>query len=74
MHQSIIQSQTSTITKDGARFEPSYYGMPKTFMKDDDVGSYWLGSFRQVNKAIGGNPGLGVFRSVKAVVFQSVFA
>ncbi|KAF9677485.1 hypothetical protein SADUNF_Sadunf08G0112600 [Salix dunnii] len=62
MHQSIIQSQTPPVTRGGARFEQGYYGMPM-FMEDDDVGSYWPGSFRQVGEAVGGNSGLELAQS-----------
>ena len=57
MHQSLIQSQTHANTRGGARFGQGYYGIPM-FMEDDDVGSYWPGSFRQVGEAVGGNSGL----------------
>ncbi|KAJ6351095.1 hypothetical protein OIU78_007093 [Salix suchowensis] len=62
MHQSIIQSQTPPATRGGARFEQGYYGMPM-FMEDDDVGSYWPGSFRQVGEAVGSNSGLEMAQS-----------
>jgi len=57
MHQSLIQSQTPANTRGGARFGQGYYGMPM-FMEEDDVGSYWPGSFRQVDEDVGGNSGL----------------
>lgn len=57
MHQGIIQSQRPSDTRGGARFEQGYYGMPM-FMEEDEVGSYWPGSFRQVGEAVGGNMGL----------------
>ncbi|KAJ6771788.1 ZINC FINGER PROTEIN JAGGED [Salix koriyanagi] len=58
MHQSLLESQTHANTRGGARFgQGGYYGMPM-FMEDDDVGSYWPGSFRQVGEAVCGNPGL----------------
>lgn len=53
----IKPSQKPSDTRDGARFEQGYYGIP-VFMEADDVGLYWPGSFRQLGESVGGNFGL----------------
>lgn len=55
MHRSFVPSQQPPSAKTGARFEQQYYGMPM-FM-EEDVGSFWPGSYRQVGDANIGNMG-----------------
>ncbi|KAJ4850221.1 hypothetical protein Tsubulata_033543 [Turnera subulata] len=59
-HQSMVPSQhpppAAAAAKNGPRFEQSYYGMPVFF--EDEVGSYWPGSYRHVGEFNRSNAGL----------------
>ncbi|KAH1160070.1 Zinc finger protein 4 [Glycine max] len=60
MHQGHVHhhSMRAPDIRAAAKFGKDYFRMP-IFLEDDDVGLFWLGSFRQINERGGFNLGHG---------------